>query len=122
MLIPPVIVPPAFGKALLAVVCAAFAADCAVDAFETAVFAVDCAAAAAELADETPVSTYPLVAASAELLGAARFVNACEPIFKPPVIVPPAFGNAALAVDCAALAVEVAEFAVDCAAAALVTP
>jgi hypothetical protein len=83
------------------------------------VFAVDCAADAAELADETPVSTYNLVAASAELLGAARFVNACEPMLMPPVIVPPAFGNAALAVDCAELAVDCAAVAVEDAALAV---
>ncbi len=94
---PPVIVPPAFGNAALAVVCAADAAD---------------------EAEETPVSTYPFVAASAVLFGAARLLNACEPIFKPPVIVPPAFGNAALAVVCAALASETACVAVVCAAVA----
>ncbi len=46
----PLIVPPALGKAALAVVWA-------VAAFETAVFAVDCAALAADEAAETPVST-----------------------------------------------------------------
>jgi len=45
-------VPPAFGNAALAVVCAADAAD---------------------EAEETPVSTYPFVAASAVLFGAASY-------------------------------------------------
>jgi len=87
-------------------------------AFDNAALAVVCAADAADEAEETPVSTYPFVAASAVLFGAARLLNDCEPIFKPPVIVPPAFGNAALAVVCAALASETACVAVVCAAVA----